>query len=344
MPATKQANAARPSSRFASTRRLSIARDIIIEDLTKIPKWKLGVSAFFACFFSAYLEFYMLFVRADGWRGWLPFLLTPCFFVGGAYIISSYAYPDHQPTKQEVISSVCYFVVFEAVLVVGKVVGTSTIQFIGSLFYVFVHFTYGAMTEQPATFAKYLLPPYYLLIAATGLLNNVLQMRGGYAVGGIALFYGVCVFIFLLVADRPLDKEKKKDTITNDGYYLGLYYQLASWSGIFLGVFIMVAGTAGTFVQSVSLQMASVLLLSLSQKVAIRATDEQHFAPLMLMVSEALYQHCLHNSQLTPTHHRFTSKSIHSKRVSTSKKTCSPAPSSRCSCCRKPPQSSRTVG
>ena len=121
---------------------------------------------------------------------------------------------------------------------------------------------------------------------------------------------------YLLAADKPLEKARRvvtvngkdeKHEITCDGYYfvvrarpkvaaLALYSNstspsppqgynfLISAAGIGLGFVLVVLGDAAAVIQSVGLQLTSLITLRGAQSVGIRTTDTDRFAPLMLIV------------------------------------------------------------
>ena len=144
------------------------------------------------------------------------------------------------------------------------------------LSYIFLHFAFGRFSEEagePATYAKVLYPPFYLVYA----LNTVFYTTPNNEalsslIAGIQTMYVIVVTIWLLAFDKPIDKTKRETTaadgsvtnhvIANDGYYFTALIYLYCMTGPVLAAMLSASAAGGPVVQTIVLQFMSVLYLT----------------------------------------------------------------------------------
>ena len=168
----------------------------------------------------------------DDYFAWVFCFVWTLLHFGGPLVIADYARP------REVYGKGFYFfyslfAISFFVLFVNKFVFKGQRDYYTSillLFYCFLHFSFGGYSEgdEPATFAKYLIPPAYLLQALSHAVkpsNEEISVM----ILILGFLYNIVVWIGLMALDRPIDKTKrevtnadgtvKKHVISNNGNY-----------------------------------------------------------------------------------------------------------------------------
>ena len=212
--------------------------------------------------------------------------------IGGGYMFACFVFPDYNHTIKDkfaygtifllrIAAHVAWFFYHDKYLWLTVAVAT--------LLYFLMHFTYGPSTGNPPTFAKYIMPPFYFMFWGASMLKPFvpsLGLNGFFA----SYAYFIPATVVLIAADRPIAKSKRKDNngedyeILGDGYYFALYFYMVIASGFALNVVLLLTSKYGTLVQSLSLQLLSVLILSITAKVSLRSSDHKRFEVLMLPI------------------------------------------------------------
>ncbi|GMI52629.1 hypothetical protein TeGR_g1955, partial [Tetraparma gracilis] len=271
----------------SSTRKLSLVVNKAVGDIqTTVSKRQLllAIPLVVAC--SAWET--NLFLNSAEEMRWVLAVQNTLLRVGGPLVLAGYAFPDFTYTKADKIA----FALLAALNFVLKAAWDAGAS---GLVLLYMHlFVYGPRQEAhaPPTYMKYLIVPVYIL----GVLQSVDYVTGGkYSapIMGLLFLYAIFVQCYLLAADKPLEKARRvvtvngkdeKHEITCDGYYFVFYNWLISRAGLGLGFVLVILGDAAAVIQSVGLQLTSLILLRAAQSVGIRTTDTDRFAPLMLII------------------------------------------------------------
>ena len=120
---------------------------------------------------------------------------------------------------------------------------------------------------EPATFVKYLAVPIYVFFIVSHALTPSF-FNVGTMILLVGMLYFIIVLIWLINADKPLDKTKREITsaaatdgtktkthvIQKDGYYFALLVFVLQCAAIGLAILLVIFAAAGPVVQSVVLQ------------------------------------------------------------------------------------------
>ena len=251
-------------------------------EIRQVSKKQLAWTIPLICVCSAFLPIRHLLwdtVHTDRpFWGWVTAVVYTFVVVFGPLAMARYVFPDHTHAPSELVG---YTLFFGTRLAFSKqAVG------IGALLNFFLHCTYGPKTNKPATYAKWLMPPFYLVGAV--IYSGLVKGAALIIILSTLMLYAIFALSYILAADKPLDKSKRADYNMaehfGDGYYFAFYLYFVGASGNALGVVLVVARSAGPVAQSLALQIMSILILALAQKVAIRSSDTTRFTVLMLTV------------------------------------------------------------
>ncbi|GMI30010.1 hypothetical protein TeGR_g2344, partial [Tetraparma gracilis] len=272
-----------------SARRLSLVVNKAVGDIqTTVSKRQLllAIPLVVAC--SAWQT--NMFLNSAEEMRWVRAVQNTLLVVGGPLVLAGYAFPDFTYTKADKIG----FALLAALNFVLRAVWAPADA--SGLVWLYMHFfVYGPRQEAhaPPTYMKYLAVPLYILAVAVSVDMAVTGGKNTGAIMGLAMLYFIPVVCYLLAADKPLEKARRvvtvngkdeKHEITCDGYYFVCYINLISTAGIGLGFVLVILGDAAAVIQSVGLQLTSLLVLRAAQSFGIRTTDTDRFAPLMLIL------------------------------------------------------------
>ncbi|GMI19146.1 hypothetical protein TeGR_g4693 [Tetraparma gracilis] len=272
----------------SSVRRISVVVEKAVGDIqTTVSKRQLilAIPLVVAC---AAWETNMFLNSAEEMR-WVRTVQNTLLRVGSPLVLAGYAFPDFTYTTADKI-------VFALLAALNFVLQAAWDAEATGLVWLYMHFfVYGPRQEAhaPPTYMKYLIVPVYILAALQSVDKAVTGGKYGLALMGLGMLYSIPFACYLLAADKPLEKARRvvtvngkdeKHEITCDGYYFVSYNWLIIGAGGGLGFVLVILGDAAAVVQSVGLQLTSLLVLRGAQSVGIRTTDTDRFAPLMLIV------------------------------------------------------------
>jgi len=202
----------------------------------------------------------------------------PAFF-GGALLFLKHALPTKVHISSREILLVSAFGGLHLLL------GVTTNWFLASsiawgYYFLFLHCYFGPSTTTP-TYAKRLLPVFYLLLTLLLFILGLGLMTWGLAVVGLpTLLYSIFVPSYLLARDKPLDKEQNENNplIRQNAHYVVLLFYFIGVAGYILMFSLLATHEFGAVAQSVALQVSSIFILECAQAFSLRASDTTRFA------------------------------------------------------------------
>jgi len=202
----------------------------------------------------------------------------PAFF-GGALLFLKHALPTKVHISSREILLVSAFGGLHLLL------GVTTNWFLASsiawgYYFLFLHCYFGPSTTTP-TYAKRLLPVFYLLLTLLLFILGLGLMTWGLAVVGLpTLLYSIFVPSYLLARDKPLDKEQNENNplIRQNAHYVVLLFYFIGVAGYILMFSLLATHEFGAVAQSVVLQVSSIFILECAQAFSLRASDTTRFA------------------------------------------------------------------
>ena len=179
--------------------------------------------------------------RTSPYFAWVFSIVYTFVTIAGPIVIAGYARPNQRNENVFYIGAGLFALVYFA-FAVGFTVFGGPVEYnlaVMYLFFFFVHVAYGRYGEEdgePATFAKYLLPPAYILM---GLGCAFMPSKPETNIYSLGFLYYVAVLVGLLILDRPIDRTKcitiaedgtiTKHVITNDCHYYAVSRQTNDW-------------------------------------------------------------------------------------------------------------------
>ena len=253
--------------------------------------------------------------------------------IGGVFILARYIFPGFHHGRKGMVAYAFFMMFFLWALTYSRN-GAYDVSIYS--FFLFIHFYYyKKLKKVPDTYAKWVLPVFYVLAILSGFFTYIGSPTGeliGHIFNLSAFLYSVFGMLFLVIFDKPIDKDKRNVVvdgavpppptgsvpgkfssfcqklscccksnppptivttpyvITQDPSYFSTLMLLFVQSGVGLGMAIITASMFANpevetaVIQSLMLQFVSNLYLAAAMKVALRATDEERFAPLMLVI------------------------------------------------------------